>query len=204
MAEKKKLVPKTADRRMTKPPAIKPVKTAETPPVQVAVADSAPNDPQKQLRAFEAAMKLFHTRSLKEARELFEQAAAGPERDVANRAKLHISMCDRRLHTSPVNLGTSEDYYNYGIASLNSRNAAEARTYLEKALQMAPDTDHILYALALAQAMGGDYTGAHDNLRRAIELEPRNRIMARQDADFAHLATQPPFDALLYPEKKGW
>jgi hypothetical protein len=41
-------------------------------------------------------------------------------------------------------------------------------------------------------------------LRRAIELEPRNRIIARQDHDFGPLAHQPPFDALLYPEKKGW
>ena len=40
--------------------------------------------------------------------------------------------------------------------------------------------------------------------RRAIELEPRNRILARQEADFAHLANQAPFDHLLYPEKKGW
>ena len=44
----------------------------------------------------------------------------------------------------------------------------------------------------------------YENLRRAIELEPRNRIIARQDADFAPLANQPPFDALLYPEKKSW
>ena len=29
-------------------------------------------------------------------------------------------------------------------------------------------------------------------------------MIARQDADFAHLANQPPFDSLLYPEKKSW
>ena len=69
---------------------------------------------------------------------------------------------------------------------------------------MAPDTDHIHYALALAQALSGDLASAHENLKRAIELEPRNRIIARQDADFAPLANQPPFDALLYPEKKSW
>jgi hypothetical protein len=50
----------------------------------------------------------------------------------------------------------------------------------------------------------GDAIGAHEHLRRAIELEPRNRILARQDADFAALSGQPPFQALLYPEKKNW
>ena len=51
--------------------------------------------------------------------------------------------------------------------------------------------------LPLVQAMAGDLAGAHEHLRRAIELEPRNRIMARQDADFAALAGQPQFQALL-------
>jgi hypothetical protein len=60
------------------------------------------------------------------------------------------------------------------------------------------------YALAGALALNGDVNGAHDSLKRAIEMEPRNRLAARQDADFAPLANQPPFDALLYPEKKSW
>jgi Flp pilus assembly protein TadD len=60
------------------------------------------------------------------------------------------------------------------------------------------------YALAGALALTGDLQGAHDSLKRAIEMEPRNRIAARQDADFASLASQPPFDSLLYPEKKTW
>jgi len=103
-----------------------------------------------------------------------------------------------------VNLRTSEDHYNYGVALLNTRKVEEARTHLGRALEMAPDADHILYALALVQALAGDFAGAHDHLKRAIELEPRNRIMARQDADFAALAGQPQFQALLYPEKKSW
>ncbi len=158
----------------------------------------------RQLSAFEAAMKLFHARKLKEAREQFVLATEGPERDVAQRASLHIAMCDRRLLQSAVQLQSAEDYYNYAIALLNTRNVAEARKHLETALEMAPGADHVHYALGLAQALGGDLSGAYGNLKRAIELEPRNRIIARQDADFAPLANQPPFDSLLYPEKKGW
>jgi tetratricopeptide (TPR) repeat protein len=149
-------------------------------------------------------MKLFHARQLREAREVFLQAVAGPERDIANRARMHIAMCDRHLQQTTLNLRSAEDYYNYGIALINSRKVAEACTHLEKALEIAPASDHIHYALALAQALGGDFARAHDNLKRAIELEPRNRLIARQDADFAPLANQPPLDALIYPEKKGW
>jgi len=159
----------------------------------------------RQLASFEGGMRFFHARKFKEARERFAEAASGPERDVAQRARLHIAMCDRRLQQAPVSLGSAEDYYNYGVALINSRNVAEARMHLEKAIQIAPGSDHIHYALALAQALSGDVANACENLKRAIELEPRNRIIARQDADFGPLAHQPPFDALLYPEKKsGW
>ena len=154
------------------------------------------------MTAFESAMKLFHARKLKEARDLFQQATLGPERDVAQRANLHIAMCDRRLHQTTVSLGSAEEYYNYGIALINSRNLNEARTHLEKGLQLDPGADHIHYALAVAHALSGDMQSAHDSLRRAIELEPRNRLNARQDADLAPLANQPPFSSLLYPERR--
>jgi len=198
---------KYTERRMTKPQATKPVTTSGSDNAAAhdgAVGMAQPVNAQKQLSSFEAAMKLFHARKLREARELFVSAASGPERDVAQRARLHIAMCDRRLEQASVNLRSPEDYYNYGVALINTRNIAEARTHLEKALELAPEADHVHYALALAQALGGDQANAYANLKRAIELEPRNRIIARQDADFAPLANQPPFDALLYPEKKGW
>ena len=207
MPEKKKSsAPKTA-RQLRKARTSKMTRVSEHTGAAAASragAGAQPLSSKKQLASFEAAMKLFHARILKEARELFLQAAAGPERDVAHRAQLHAAMCDRRLQQGTLDLRSAEDYYTYGVALLNARNVAEARAHLEQALQLAPGADHIYYTLALAQALGGDLASAHDNLKRAIELEPRNRIMARQDADFAPLANQPPFDVLLYPEKKGW
>jgi hypothetical protein len=56
----------------------------------------------------------------------------------------------------------------------------------------------------LAHALSGDLDAAYENLRRAIDLDPRNRIIARRDADLAHLADRPPLVALLYPERSGW
>ena len=167
-------------------------------------AAAAQPDGQGQRAAFEAAMKLFHARNLREAREFFMRATKGPARDVAQRAQLHAAMCDRRLEQSAPVLRTAEEYYNYGVALMNARDVGAAREHLETALRLAPGSDHIHYALGLAQALAGDLAGAHENLRRAIELEPHNRIVARHDADLAPLAGQPPFDALLYPEKKGW
>ena len=209
MSEKKRTLPaKSSDEsRMSKPPVSKTARPSDSHRVagsREAAAVAQPADAARQLATFEAAMKLFHARKLQEARELFQTAAAGPERDVAQRANLHVAMCDRRLQQSSVNLQSAEDYYNYGVALLNTRNVAEARQHLERALELSPEADHVHYALGLARALGGDVSGAYENLKRAIELEPRNRIIARQDVDFAPLANQPPFDSLIYPEKKNW
>jgi tetratricopeptide (TPR) repeat protein len=210
MSDKKKIAPaKTTDKRMHNSQPTKGSKGSESPRAAVPARPGGATAPQtanadKQLGTFEAAIKLFHARKFKEAREQFLRAADGPERDVAHRARLHATMCERRFEQPAVNLRTAEEHYNYGVALLNTRKVEEARTHLGKALEMAPDSDHVLYALALVQALAGDAAGAHDHLKRAIELEPKNRIMARQDTDFATLAGQPQFQALLYPEKKSW
>ena len=95
MAEKNKTVanPRTSDKRMSQPQA--PRNTKHSDPASKAEASSAAVP--TQFAAFEAAMKLFHARQLTEARVLFQQAATGAERDVAQRAQLHIAMCNRRL-----------------------------------------------------------------------------------------------------------
>jgi tetratricopeptide (TPR) repeat protein len=205
MPVKKNPIQELPERRMSKPQASK-ANNLPDPANSAPLAHStgAAANPPNQFNCFEAAMKLFHARQFKDARDLFVQALRGPERDVANRAQLHLAMCDRRLQRTTVTLGSAEDYYNYGVALINSRNLPEARAHLEKALEMSPAADHVHYALALAQALSGDLASAQQNLKRAIELEPRNRLIARQDADFAPLASQPPFDALIYPEKKSW
>src|ERR1700692_4535279 len=96
MPEKKKSVTdnsKNTDRRMTKPQVPRtPANHEPAHKAPVAISHGA-----KQLAAFEAAMKHFHARKFEEARDLFQEAAGGPERDVAQRSQLHTAMCDRRL-----------------------------------------------------------------------------------------------------------
>jgi tetratricopeptide (TPR) repeat protein len=209
MSEKKKAPTKITDSRMDTPNPSKNSKNPESPRLPGSTRPGAPSAAQKvtaeiQLHHFETGMKLFHARKFKEARESLLSAAEGPERDVAHRAQLHAKMCQQRLPQPAVNLATAEECYNYGVAMLNTRKTEEARSHLNRALEMQPETDYIHYALALAHAMAGEQSGALEHLKRAIELEPKNRLMARQDTDFGAIAGQPMFQALLYPEKKSW
>ena len=50
-----------------------------------------------QLEVFESAIKLFHARKFREARERFLAAMGGTDRGISHKADLHIRMCDRRL-----------------------------------------------------------------------------------------------------------
>ena len=163
----------------------------------------ARNAAQAQLKSFEQAVRLFHAQKFAEARELFVTATGGPNREMAHNAELHVRMCDRRLERSAVELKTAEEHYNYGVAMINVRNLTEALQHLEAALKLEPQADHIYYALALSKGLAGDVDGAHENLKRAIELEPRNRIAARQDVDFALFSDQPQIQQLLFPDKTG-
>jgi tetratricopeptide (TPR) repeat protein len=192
---------KSTDRRAH---GSQPRPTSRTRAVTAGAESPIESPAATQLAAFEAAMRLFHARRFAEARQGFQSAADGAERDIAQRAQLHIAMCDRRLPQKQATLTTAEEHYTYGVALLNTRNPAEARLYLERAVAMSPGSEHIHYALAAAQSLSGDAAGAVETLRRAIDLDPRNRTLARQDADFAMLTSYPAFRALLNPEKKGW
>jgi tetratricopeptide (TPR) repeat protein len=210
MADKKKLSPVKTEKRITNLP-VSPENPGDLDGRgsakglrSVTHGLPATNKSEAQLADFEAASKLFHARKFREAHDLFLRAAEGPERDVAHRARLHAAMCAQRFQQSEVRCETVEDHYNYGVALLNARKVEEARSHLERALQMAPDSEHIHYALAGAHALTADTARAYEHLKRAIELDPKNRIMARQDGDFAPVAGQAQFQALLYPEKKSW
>ena len=97
-----------------------------------------------------------------------------------------------------VKLSTAEDHFNYGVERLNARDVELAKHHLGRALALQPDADHVLYTMALCCGLAGDGNGACENLKRAIDLEPRNRILARQDPEFSALASQfPGLRALL-------
>ena len=157
---------------------------------------------RSQMDSFEEGMRLFHARHFRQARELFAAAMDGPDRAVAHRADLQVRMCERRLETPAVVLKTPDDHYNYAVTLINSRDLAAAREHLRTALDADPSADHVLYALAACQSLAGDLPGAYENLKRAIDLQPRNRLAARQDPDFAALVDQPAFARLLYPDRK--
>lgn len=153
---------------------------------------TAPVTGESQAERFAQAASLFQSGRFAEARTWFESAAEGPNREMAHSARLHIRMCEQRLARAAPAPKSAEEHYALAIALMNRRDYAPAREHLEQALQTAANGDHIHYALALCLGSLGDVDGAARQLRRAIEIHPRNRAAARSDPDFTDLLRQPP------------
>lgn len=163
-----------------------------------------PSDEAVQLKTWDKAMQLFSQRHYEEAAVLFTDAAQGPAAHVADKARSYEQICARQSGRTRLEFRTAEDHFYFGVERLRARDLPQAQTHLQQALRLQPDGDHICYTMALCCGFAGDGTGAYENLKRAIDLEPKNRTMARQDSEFATLARNfPALRALLTAEGAG-
>ncbi len=191
---KSKTGTKPAARKNGKQPVAKNGRPAKPAP------PSPSGEAKAQYTAFERGIALLHKRSFRDAKEMFEKARRGPSAEIAVNATTHVRMCERRLAAPAPEPKSAEERYNYAIALINLRNLEPARRHLATALEMEPRADHLHYAMGVCLALSGDPHGAYDSLKRAIELQPRNRMVARQDSDLEGISHQPLFNRLLYPE----
>lgn len=145
-----------------------------------------------QLSHYEEAVALFSQRKFADAAQRFGNAAGGPAAHISDKARSYQQVCARRAVSFDLKLNSAEDHFNYGVERLNARDTEVARRHLAKALELEPGGDHILYTLSLCEGLNGNSAAACENLKRAIEIDPRNRILARQDPEFSALSAQLP------------
>jgi tetratricopeptide (TPR) repeat protein len=158
----------------------------------------------RQLKTWEQAVQLFTRRQFAEACERFREAAKGPAAHISDKARSYLQICERKMAKPEIEFRTAEDHFNYAVERLNARDIELARFHFGRALGLEPDADYILYTMALCCGLAGDGPAACENLKRAIALEPRNRILARQDPEFSALAAQlPALRALLSTDAPG-
>jgi tetratricopeptide (TPR) repeat protein len=157
---------------------------------------------EDQVGVFDKAVALLHAGDFAQAEGLFEKAASGPAREVSHAARVHARICAQKTNRAAPMLASAEDHYNYAVALINRRELPAAEKHLLEALELAPSGDYIHYALALTRGLRGEIQQACESLRRAIELDPRNRAQARSDPDFAEFAHQQPVAALLFAGKE--
>jgi len=157
---------------------------------------------QQQLKLYEEALRHFQQQKFQRAHEVLERVLEGPSKELGDRAKVHLRICEQRISRLPAPTARSaEDHYTQGVTLMNLGRWDEAREHLDRARKAAPKADHIVYAMAALDCLTGEADSAMQNLKVAIQLRPENRYHARNDEDFAFLQEDPRFTELLYPER---
>ena len=159
---------------------------------------------KQQLKSYEEALEHFQEQKFHRAKQSLERVLEGPSKELRDRAKVHVRICDQRI-SPPAGAApkSAEDHYTQGVALMNLGRWDEAREHLDRARKAAPKADHIVYAMAALDCLTGEADSAMENLKIAIQLRPENRYHARNDEDFTFLQEDPRFTELLYPERDG-
>ena len=161
-----------------------------------------PNDPRvaQAVQNYEAGLKAMQAHKFERAQALLEKVVAGPSRELADRAAVHLHSCKQHMASTATSFKTPAEHYDYAVSLMNAGDHDGARSHLEKILKQAPGADYALYGLAVLECLMGRVEEALKRLDQAIRLNPSNRYQARNDSDFQNLADDPRFTELLYPE----
>ena len=149
---------------------------------------------------YQAALQLLQQGKYEKALTALEKLLPEAPAELRERCKMYISTCQRQLEKPALTFLTPEEHYDYAISQLNTGYYEEAREQFESILGSNPTADYALYGLAVLDAMTGRSQNCLENLAKAIELNPRNRLQARVDNDFQNIVDDPRFTDLLYPE----
>ncbi len=111
---------------------------------------------QAQMKQYDEALSLFHQQKFQRAKQELEKVVAGPSKELADRARMHIKIAEQRMKPSQEqNPRTFEEHYQRGVAMMNLGRWDDARESLDKARKLAPKADHIVYALAALDCLTG-------------------------------------------------
>ncbi len=87
------------------------------------------------VKNYEAAIRYIQKQNYDKAKEILEKLIASGPAEIADRARVHLRVCERKLQPATSSLKTAEDYYVAGVTELNARRLERAIEYLTKAVK---------------------------------------------------------------------
>lgn len=109
------------------------------------------------------------------------------EKELHERVRLYLNICDRQAVPRESTPRTAEERIYAATLAVNAGNSDQARQLLRSVVEENPEDDHAHYMLAVVHALRGGLAEAVPHLLRAIDLNPENRLLARQDPDLEAL-----------------
>lgn len=123
------------------------------------------------------------------------------EPELHERARLYLRVCKRELQPRAEAPQSIDDRVYAATIALNAGREDEAVALLGNPDDAADGRVH--YMLAVVLARRGDRSGALARLRRAVDLDHDNGLLARRDADFDRFADDAAFREITEPPAAG-
>lgn len=118
------------------------------------------------------------------------------ERELVDRARVYLAICERQKKSGRLVLNEPEDFYYAAVFEKNRGNVTEAIEHLKRAARKNGG-GRVDFLLACCYAQQGEPDSALEHLKRAIDEDQRNRFLARHDRDFDAVRDSPEFQELL-------
>ena len=149
-------------------------------------------------KEYDRGVAALQRRKLDEAeRHLLDLIQKYPEeKELVDRARVYIAVCERQKPEARPSLSEPEDFYYAAVLEKNRGNVDEAIEHLKRAARKNGG-GKVDFLLACCYAQRGESGSALEHLRRAIDEDQRNRILARNDRDFDPVRDSPEFRELL-------
>lgn len=162
-------------------------KSEETAP-DTPAARSMGGDPA--VAAFTQAIEAFHKQDWPQAVELFEAALAESDRlDLSARARQYLAAARQKIEERDGGKAERAEEQDPFLRAVYQKNLGDYAAALQACSQDGRDQkdERFAYLTASIHAAEGRIDEAVQALTRAIELNPKNRVHAYHDPDFAEL-----------------
>jgi outer membrane protein assembly factor BamD (BamD/ComL family) len=160
------------------------------------------SDPQlaQLLKDYETGLRAMQEHKYDKAKTLLQKVVSGTNRELADRAGVHLNACSQQLERGATQFKSTEEHYDFVVSLINIGDYVGAREHLEKLSKQVPKADYVAYGLAALDCLTGHAEDSLKNLARAITFNASLRFQARNDSDFQNLSEDPRFTELLYPD----
>jgi tetratricopeptide (TPR) repeat protein len=183
-------------RKATKPPLTTVTRPSPRTVAQQTIAPplEPPQPPKKPtyheaVSLYERGLQALQRRDFAAAAEALRNVIARypDERELLERARLYLKVCERELEPRDQAPKTADDWVYAATVALNSADEPAALHHLTRALESNPRHDHAHYMMAVATARRSEPGRALEHLRQAVALNAENRSLAKQDPELDSL-----------------
>src|SRR5205814_8818290 len=157
------------------------------------------SDPQlaQLMKDYEAGLRAMQEHKYDKAKTLLQKVVSGTNRELADRAGVHLNACSQQLERGATQFKSTEEHYDFVVSLINIGDYVGAREHLEKLSKQVPKADYVAYGLAALDCLTGKMEDSMRNLSRALGLNPALRFRARTHSHFKNLSQDPRATELL-------